>query len=116
VLAIAAVAELSAYATLASGEPLSLGLLRETLLETRVGNVWLARLGLALLTAALVTAAARSGRRVYWWSATGTAALLLMTLGPPMSVCLAGVRYDDAAAILRSISRTSVSRFLLRSS
>jgi putative copper export protein len=80
VLAIAGVAELSAYATLASGEPLSTGLLREALLETRVGNVWLARFGFALLTAALVTAAARSGRRVYWWAATGTAALLLMTL------------------------------------
>lgn len=80
VLAIAGVAELSAYATLASEEALSPGLLRETLLETRVGNVWLARFGFALLTAALVTAAARSGRRVYWWAATGTAALLLMTL------------------------------------
>lgn len=80
VLAIAGVAELSAYATLASGESLSPGLLRETLTETRVGNVWLARFGFALLTTALVTAAARSGRRVYWWSATGTATLLLMTL------------------------------------
>jgi putative copper export protein len=80
VLAIAGVAELSTYATVASGEPLSLGLLRETLIETRVGHVWLARFGFALLTAALVTAAARSGRTAYWWAATGTAALLLMTL------------------------------------
>ena len=31
----------------------------------RVGNVWLGRFGFALLTAALVTAAARSGRRIY---------------------------------------------------
>lgn len=80
VLAIAGVAELSAYATLASGESLSPGLLQETLLETRVGNVWLARSGFALLTAALVTAATRSGRAIYWWAASGTAALLLMTL------------------------------------
>ncbi len=80
VLAVAGIAELSAYATLASGETFSPMILRETLLETRVGNVWLGRLGFALLTAALVTAAARSGRRVYWWSAMATAALLLMTL------------------------------------
>lgn len=80
VLAIAGVAELSAYATLASGEPLSLGLLREALFDTRVGRVWLARFGFAFLTAALVTVAARSERTVYWWAATGTAALLLMTL------------------------------------
>ena len=80
VLAIAGVAELSAYATLASGESLSPGLLRETLTETRVGKVWLARFGLAFLTAALVTAAAKLQREVHWWSATGTAALLLMTL------------------------------------
>ncbi len=80
VLAIAGLAELSAYATLASGESFSPMILRETLLETRVGNVWLGRLGFALLTAALVTAAARSGRRVYWWLAIATAALLLTTL------------------------------------
>jgi copper transport protein len=80
VLAIAGLAELSAYATLASGESFSPMILRETLLETRVGNVWLGRFGFALLTAALVTAAARSGRRIYWWSAMATAALLLMTL------------------------------------
>ncbi|HEX2185898.1 MAG TPA: CopD family protein, partial [Chloroflexota bacterium] len=80
VLAIAGVAEVATYSTLASGESLSPGLLRETLAETRVGNVWLARLGFALLTAALVTAAVRSERTVYWWAASGTAALLLMTL------------------------------------
>jgi uncharacterized membrane protein len=45
-----------------------------------VGNVWLARLGFALLTAALVTVAVRSERTLYWWAACGTAALLLMTL------------------------------------
>ena len=76
VLAIAGLAELSAYATLASGESFSPMILRETLLETRVGNVWLGRFGFALLTAALVTAAARSGRRIYWRSAMATAALL----------------------------------------
>ncbi len=80
VLAIAGVAKVATYATLASGESLSPGLLRETLAETRVGNVWLARLGFALLTTVLITAAVRSGRSVYWWAATGTAVLLLMTL------------------------------------
>jgi putative copper export protein len=80
VLAIAGVAEVATYATLASGESLSPGLLREALAETRVGNVWLARLGFALLTTVLVTAAVRSERTAYWWAASGTAALLLMTL------------------------------------
>ena len=28
----------------------------------------------------MVTVAARSGRTIYWWAATGSAALLLMTL------------------------------------
>ena len=45
-----------------------------------MGHVWLARFGFALPTAALVTVAARSGRTIYWWAATGSAALLLMTL------------------------------------
>ncbi len=40
----------------------------------------MARLGFALLTAALITAAARSGKTGYWWAATGAAALLLLTL------------------------------------
>ena len=80
VLVVAGVAELSVYATLASGEPLGPNLLWETLLDTRVGHVWLARVGFAVLTAALVTAAVRSRRLVYWWAATGAAALLLMTL------------------------------------
>jgi hypothetical protein len=62
VLLIAVVCELSAYATLASGESLSLGILRETLIETRVGRVWLARLAFGLPTAVLVTVATRSGR------------------------------------------------------
>jgi putative copper export protein len=59
---------------------LSPGLMGEALIETRVGHVWLARFGFALLTAALVTVAARSGRTIYWWAAMGSAALLLMTL------------------------------------
>lgn len=40
-LLVAGSAELSLYAVRASGEPLSLGLLRQALLETRVGGVWL---------------------------------------------------------------------------
>lgn len=40
-LLVAGSVELSLYAVRASGEPLSLGLLRQALLETRVGGVWL---------------------------------------------------------------------------
>ncbi len=63
-----------------SGEPLSFALLEEALLETRVGAVWLARLGFGLLTAAAITAAVRWGRTQLWWAAAGTGSLLLMTL------------------------------------
>lgn len=79
-LAVAGVGELAAYAVRASGEPLSTGLFWQTLFGSRVGTVWLARLGFALLTASTITAAARSSRTWPWWAATGTGGLLLMTL------------------------------------
>ena len=42
--------------------------------------MWLARLGLAVLVAATIAAAARSGRAWPWWAATGAGASLLTTL------------------------------------
>ena len=80
VLALAGVGELSLYAMRASGEPLSSELLREALLDTRVGSVWLARLGFGVLTAAAITAAVRWGWASLWWAAAGMGSLLLMTL------------------------------------
>lgn len=80
VLAVAGVGELSAYAIRASGEPLSIELFREALLDTRVGTVWLARLGFGVLTAVAITAAVRLGWVWLWWAATGMGSLLLMTL------------------------------------
>jgi methionine-rich copper-binding protein CopC len=80
VLAVAGVGELSSYAVSVSGEPLSTGLFAHTLFGSRVGEVWLIRLGLALLTAAAITAAVSSGRSWGWGVATGTGGLLLMTL------------------------------------
>jgi copper transport protein len=47
---------------------------------SRVGEVWLIRLALALLTAAAITAGVSSGRSWGWGVATGTGGLLLMTL------------------------------------
>lgn len=80
VLVVAGVGELAAYAASASGEALSTGLLWQTLLDSRVGTVWILRLGLALLTAATITWATRSGSTWPWWAAVGTGGLLLMTL------------------------------------
>jgi copper transport protein len=80
VLATAGLGELSAYAVRASEEPLGTRLFAQTLFGSRVGAVWLVRLGLALLTAAAITAAVGSGRTWPWWAAAGTGGLLLMTL------------------------------------
>ena len=79
-LVVAGAGELSSFAVRASGNELSTGLFWDTLLDSRVGAVWLARLGLAFLLAATIAAAARSGRTWPWWAATGAGALLLMTL------------------------------------
>ena len=79
-LALAGVAELSTYAVRASGDSLSTELFWQTLFDSRVGAVWLARLSMALLAAAVIAAAAGSGRTWPWWAAVGTSAMLLMTL------------------------------------
>lgn len=79
-LTVAGVGELSSYAVLASGEPISTGLFWQTLFGSRVGVVWVVRLGLALLTVALITAAAKSGRTWTWWAAGGAGGVLLMSL------------------------------------
>jgi putative copper export protein len=80
VLAVAGAGELSAYAMRASGEPLSTELFREALLDTRVGTVWLVRLGFGLLTAVAITAAVRWRWASLWWAAAGMGSMLLMTL------------------------------------
>ena len=79
-LAFAGAAELAIYAMRASGEPFGFLLFREALLESRVGAVWLLRLGFGLLAAAAISAAARGERAWLWWAAVGTGGLLLMTL------------------------------------
>jgi copper transport protein len=79
-LGVAGAGELSSYAVRASGEALTTELFWRTLVDSRVGAVWLARLGLALLLAATIAAAARSGRTWLWWAATGAGAVLLTTL------------------------------------
>ena len=79
-LALAGVGELSSYAVRASGNSLSTGLFWQTLFDSRVGAVWLARLGMALLAAVVIAAAAGSGRTWPWWAAIGASAILMMTL------------------------------------
>ena len=80
VLALAGVGELSSYAVRASGDSLSTELFWQTLFDSRVGAVWLARLSVALLAAAVIAAAAGSGRTWPWWAAIGASAMLMMTL------------------------------------
>jgi copper transport protein len=80
-LVVAGSVELSLYAVRASGEPFSPGLLWQALLETRVGHVWLARLGFALLTAlAAYWASQQEGDPHYWWAAVAVGGILLMSL------------------------------------
>jgi copper transport protein len=79
-LTAAGVGELSSYAVRASGDPLSSELFWQTLFDSRVGAVWLARLSMALLAAAVIAAAAGSGRTWPWWAAIGVSAMLAMTL------------------------------------
>jgi copper transport protein len=79
-LALTGVGELSSYAVRASGDSLSTELFWQTLIDSRVGAVLLARLSLALLAAAVIAAAAESGRTWAWWAAIGASAMLLMTL------------------------------------
>ena len=81
-LIIAGLVELPLYAVRASGEALSPGLLREALLDTRVGQLCMERLVFGVLTATAVTYAAAGPRRfTYRWGAAVVASvLLLMTL------------------------------------
>jgi copper transport protein len=78
--ALFGVAELSLYAVRASGEPFSLGLLGQALSDTRAGYVWLARLGLGLLTAIAATLATWLRQPAYWLVAAGIGSALLVTL------------------------------------
>src|ERR687893_1213244 len=81
-LIVAGLVELPLYAVRASGEVLSLGLLEEALFDTRVGQLWILRLALGILTATAATYAAQQPRRLaYWWgAAVVVSALLLMTI------------------------------------
>jgi copper transport protein len=82
-LTVAGLVELPLYAVRASGETLSLGLLEEALFDTRVGQLWILRLALGILTATAATYAAQQPWRLayYWWcAAVAVSALLLMTL------------------------------------
>ncbi len=80
-LIVTGLVELPLYTVRASGEALSLGLLGEALFDTRVGQLWIVRLALGLLTAAAATRAAQSRRLTHWWGmAVVASALLLMTL------------------------------------
>ena len=79
-LALAGVGELSSYAVLASGDPLSSELFWQTLFDSRVGAVWLARLGLALLAAAGSPQPRGWGASGYGGRPSERAPCLLMTL------------------------------------
>jgi len=80
-LVVAGAVELSLYAVEASGQPISPELFRQALFETRVGNVWAARVGLGVLLAAAATwAATRPGRSAFWWASAGIGGVLLVTL------------------------------------
>src|SRR5918999_1481355 len=78
-LVVVGLVELPVYAVRASGEALSLDLLAEALIETRVGLLWTARIGLALLVATAATYATRRRNPAYWWVAAVVATLLLIT-------------------------------------
>jgi uncharacterized protein (DUF305 family)/putative copper export protein len=79
-LVVAGVVELSLYAVRASGEPFGLELLGQALFDTRVGHVWLVRLGLGLLTAIVAMWAVRLQQPARWWVAAGIGSALLITL------------------------------------
>ncbi len=81
-LVVAGLVEISLYAVRASGEAFSVGLLAEALFDTRVGQLWVVRLALAIVTATAATYAAHKlvGAGYRWGAALGASALLLMTL------------------------------------
>jgi uncharacterized protein (DUF305 family)/putative copper export protein len=80
-LVLAGLVELTAYATRASGEPPSPGLVREALLDTRVGHLWIVRLAFGVATAFVATRYAARGRSLaHWWAAAFGGGVLLLTL------------------------------------
>lgn len=81
-LVVAGLVELPLYAVRASGEALSFRLLEEALFDTRVGQLWILRLVLGILTTTAATYAAQQPRRLaYWWGAAiVVSASLLLTL------------------------------------
>ncbi len=83
-------ADLALYAVRASGEPFSLALLEQALWRTRVGRLWLVRLGCGLLTAAAMARAAHRRHPGSWWGAAGLGGSLLFTLSLQSHVAAAG--------------------------
>jgi putative copper export protein len=80
-LIVAGLVEIPLYAVRASGQDLSLRLLVETLFGTRVGQLWIERLALGILTAAVATYAAQRLRSFgYWWAAVTVAMVMLITI------------------------------------
>lgn len=81
-LAAAGIMEISLYAMRASGESLSLGLFWQALTGTRVGGIWIARLGSTLLVVSIAAWAVRKDVQTYWWlaAALGTIPLLTLTM------------------------------------
>lgn len=72
--------EIPVFAVRATGESLSVGLLTEALFDTRVGNLWMARVGFGLLAAALIAYASRQGSTLARWGAPVVASAMLFTL------------------------------------
>jgi hypothetical protein len=64
-LIVAGLAELPLYAVSASGETLSLGLLEEALFDTRVGQLWIVRAVLGILTVTVATHGAKLRHSAY---------------------------------------------------
>lgn len=79
VLLVSGLAEVSLYATVASGEAFTPDLLRRALSETRVGGVWLLRTGSAFLVALAATCAGLR-REAIWPAAAALGGLPLLTL------------------------------------
>jgi copper transport protein len=79
-LAVAGLVETSLYAVKASGQAWSLSLLWQAISETRVGYIWLARVGFAFAATAAISFASRRNGYLYWWVAMALACVPLMTL------------------------------------
>ena len=67
------------YAARSSGEPFGLGIVWRAASETRVGEAWVARVGLGALTVAAAVWASGGGPR-RWWLPAGFGAVMLATL------------------------------------